>query len=1218
MNFKKLFGIVATIAMMSTLVPVASIQAAYSDELQGAYDYAYEIGITTQDSIDSANMMGGLIRSHMAKMMSNYATDVLGLTPDTSVECDFNDVANQSAELTDYIVEACQLGLMGRNNDGSVAASFNPNGLVNRAQFGTVLSRALYGDMYNGAEPYYADHLAALKDDGVMNNISNPMAPEVRGYVMLMMQRADEDGVATNAGCDDALTVAACAVGDASCPAACMTPEVAESNGTLNISLSSNTAAAASIADTANGVEFVTVTVKASTEDVIVSSLTFKREGLGSSTDFDKVYLASDDVIVSNSKSVSSDDVAVLTVNRTIKAGESVNFTLLASMNNQNNKINRFALTEVTANTNNINGLPVVGNSMTTFDYDVAGLSFDDKGTASTIDLGEANVTLGEFKLEDNVTASRKDLVLKSIRLKAAGGVKLEDISDLKLYADGSVVTKSVNVVGDYATFVFNSNFVIEDGKSKIFTIKGTVNEGNNADTITFSLKNKFDVYATEEGTAMGIAVTITTADLLTYTLNAGKITLSTDTTNPSSQELVKESSDVLAFVSKITADQPITVDTIRVYIHADTNIVALDINNDGDNTDTSEGVANTEAAFEGQFNNWKLVVAGRTLDTVDALTVGNAADVGDGTSYIEFDVATTLKGGDLMKVYANVLKDAETNTVLKLTMSNVGTAAGNSLALRGVEYESDGATVAQAKLVGTSTSSTVTVVGADAGASMTRNDGYGATTTFLAGEQEAKLLKFVVNAGNSSSLQIKKLNFDLTLTDAAAFYSDYTNVTLYIDGVAKGSVEDFANAVDANDGTLTIQDINYTVAKNSQAQFELRANIDTSAAPLTTTEIVVALDSSDSLFYDVNTNEVTTLADVASANFLVADNAVLTVAVDGNTPDSAIVVAGMSDVEVAKYKLTATDGDVKVSKIWLKDVSANNSDSRVSSYKLFAGADTVARASRTPSNDGEVIFDLGTTNAIVIEKGKSVVFTVKANLNTVAAATETNTTIQLELSDLKAETKATSKALTEINGGTTIDDGDHYTTSSVVALTLDSNVAYIRKTQPTVATVALGTTKLTNGEQTVYKFTVTADAAGDVEIAQIQFAETLAGVTASTYKLFVNGVDKTADFDAVDDTSFTADANKNVIVSAGSSKTFELKTTIAAAIAGDYATYKITEDAASLSAGTENKADCVADANNNFCWSDLAGAPHSDTTVDYFNGYIVNGLDTIATTLEN
>jgi len=118
--------------------------SAYSDELQAAYAYAHDINITTQSSIDSANMMGTLIRAHMAKMMVNYATQVLGKTPNTSLACTFTDIADQSQELQGYITQACQLGLMGQG-----ITTFDPAGIVTRAQFGTVLSRALYGARYN-------------------------------------------------------------------------------------------------------------------------------------------------------------------------------------------------------------------------------------------------------------------------------------------------------------------------------------------------------------------------------------------------------------------------------------------------------------------------------------------------------------------------------------------------------------------------------------------------------------------------------------------------------------------------------------------------------------------------------------------------------------------------------------------------------------------------------------------------------------------------------------------------------------------------------------------------------------------------------------------------------------------------------------------------------------------------------------------------------------
>jgi len=64
----------------------------FSIELNNAYLYAYDIGITTMNTIQKANMTGNLIRAHMAKMMVNYAIKVLGKYPNATSGCVFNDL----------------------------------------------------------------------------------------------------------------------------------------------------------------------------------------------------------------------------------------------------------------------------------------------------------------------------------------------------------------------------------------------------------------------------------------------------------------------------------------------------------------------------------------------------------------------------------------------------------------------------------------------------------------------------------------------------------------------------------------------------------------------------------------------------------------------------------------------------------------------------------------------------------------------------------------------------------------------------------------------------------------------------------------------------------------------------------------------------------------------------------------------------------------------
>ncbi|HCY20457.1 TPA: hypothetical protein DIC40_01045 [Patescibacteria group bacterium] len=80
--------------LLAGIVIPANTSAAYSDELTGAYSYAYGMGITTQSSIENADMYGSLTRIALAKMISNYVLELGLQTPDTSKECIFTDVSN--------------------------------------------------------------------------------------------------------------------------------------------------------------------------------------------------------------------------------------------------------------------------------------------------------------------------------------------------------------------------------------------------------------------------------------------------------------------------------------------------------------------------------------------------------------------------------------------------------------------------------------------------------------------------------------------------------------------------------------------------------------------------------------------------------------------------------------------------------------------------------------------------------------------------------------------------------------------------------------------------------------------------------------------------------------------------------------------------------------------------------------------------------------------
>lgn len=167
----------------------------YSTELTNAYQRAYANGLTAMPTIQRANIDGKIIRSHFAKMITEFAIKVLGKKPNTKITCTFADITHESVEMKFYIKTACQLGLMGRESDGKTTQKiFNPKDTITRAQFGTVVSRLLYSATYNTTDKVnrYGRHLQALKKAEIINNISKPDMEEVRGYVMLILQRASK------------------------------------------------------------------------------------------------------------------------------------------------------------------------------------------------------------------------------------------------------------------------------------------------------------------------------------------------------------------------------------------------------------------------------------------------------------------------------------------------------------------------------------------------------------------------------------------------------------------------------------------------------------------------------------------------------------------------------------------------------------------------------------------------------------------------------------------------------------------------------------------------------------------------------------------------------------------------------------------------------------------------------------------------------------------
>ncbi len=168
------------------------------DELNDAFQRSYDLNITNKCPITTARLPSPLTRMEAAKMITMFTVQVIGLYPDTNKTwcTSFNDIQDLDSESKFFIKTACQLDVMGLKSDGKTPeAYFNPHDKVSRAQFGTMLSRLIYGDVYNiysGEDTqytWYQKHLQALNRDDIMKKIQDPFIFEQRWRVMLMLYR---------------------------------------------------------------------------------------------------------------------------------------------------------------------------------------------------------------------------------------------------------------------------------------------------------------------------------------------------------------------------------------------------------------------------------------------------------------------------------------------------------------------------------------------------------------------------------------------------------------------------------------------------------------------------------------------------------------------------------------------------------------------------------------------------------------------------------------------------------------------------------------------------------------------------------------------------------------------------------------------------------------------------------------------------------------------
>ena len=562
--------------------PMVTGAATYSDELQGAYDYAYSKGITTMTSIDNANMYGELTRGQLSKMISQWAEKEMWVKADETASCSFSDASTAEGDLATWVVKACQMGLMGQGIN-----AFRPNDKVTRGEFGTVLSRAIWGDKYNQENPFYAKHLQALKDAGIMTKIEEPNSLEIRGWVMLMLQRAAET-VSGDDECNDPAVLLACALGSTGCPAKCAEKESEKSTinpyegvqaGDLNIAVS--TSSSVTSIPYKGVIKVAELAVKAS-ENIQLQTIDVSRLGLAANKGI-KVWIEKDGKRITSSSSLFWDASATLTFNNNgyvVNGNETLDLIVSLDGTQTAGAELQFKVGNLVSSAKSTSISPDTTGVFRTTTYEATSLTAEWLEVTNNYDLADdVEFSFGELKvINDSKASDERNVLIRNITFKLDEG-NFDNLGNFKLTRDSKEVSSKYTIDGKSLTFTVNDQ--LDSGKSAVYKVIGkpTNVEKTGGDDYRLILNKDADLIAEEIGSnasAFRVSVNITKKSATTYKnilwntkISGGNFTLTKDSNFTSTVNVNWWYSDAVIAKGTFKANQAVKYDGFKLDLKA-------------------------------------------------------------------------------------------------------------------------------------------------------------------------------------------------------------------------------------------------------------------------------------------------------------------------------------------------------------------------------------------------------------------------------------------------------------------------------------------------------------------------------------------------------------------------------------------------------------------------------------------------------------------------
>lgn len=739
--------------------------------------------------------------------------------------------------------------------------------------------------------------------------------------------------------------------------------------GTLTVSLAADTPAAKDIPAgalrPATDVIFTTLNLTAGSTPVNLKGLSIKRGGLSVNSDLENVQLFDAQMNeLGNAGSFNANDKVKFTFNKMIPANST--FKVYVAGDNKVGATGRIQLgveaaSDIVSDSSSVQGtFPVFGNTMVQVNVDVGQLVVstgpNNPNTDKEIDVDSVNERFMEVKL---TAGSTEAIRVEGISFEKGDNATFS-VSDLINYTlfNETTGTKLAEgtVDGDFVRFNFTSAIILEKGQSVTLSLRADV-AGGAGDIVTFSLYDNDSWLIRAKGQTYGFGSFIDTttipnfgaggsnAETAKITISKGKVVVSRGANAPAVGDIAQggDQVDIASFNFNVKGE-PVRMDKMTFTLTCGGGLVCNDNSNlslfrlEKTNGDLVAGPFDPKAGNIVEFSNQIELPIGDTELFIVA-DINDAAPNG-GTVQVQLTPSTgidNLKGMESNKSITAapggaVVANTQTVDAARIQVTAGGLPAPGTVVIKGSQQEVVGSVTLSSSLGGEDVKVTSLVL---------FNDGGSASVADLA---NYRLMDGTVQVGDTEQAVGGTITFDIT-----------DGFVVPRSGAKTLKVVADANNVSAGDDlVLEVNGTNGVVA--------------------------TGMDSGVTV---PNANKTVAATGYTTVTFQA--QGLLRVTLDADTPIDQLVQAGTT-VEVARYKFSADDEDVKVRELTVTTGKAKNADSdygdKVSSnvvrVRVYDGA-TELGSGVFSSNIATINLQAG--NELIIPKDGSKVLTFKVDL---------------------------------------------------------------------------------------------------------------------------------------------------------------------------------------------------------------------------------------------